>query len=214
MTFEKDIAELVDTHLTRRTRLRSIAPLASALGCRNAKLTTGLGWIDLPVCPVTPEHEPLVRQTLLLALRSHVSEMVDVHYADVFAIIDGLLKHGRWLDCLFDMESTHCLAVALVRLSMNEPDLVLVRQGLEPALTEMLNSWLKPATSFSSYPSTEALAKAMFGAAWYEFVIEGPARSLYVVGDIIKDTRPEFLPGLAPSQSISVEEVLPTMEGS
>lgn len=204
MSYPEDIAQLADTYITRRTPSQSIAPLAAALGCRRINVGRG-GWYHQSVKQPLPGFEPLVCQTLIDALRSHVCSSVPIASEDGLSILDGLSKNNRWRAALTNIDDAYCLAALLLNTTFDGDDVC------EALSRGIVNAWLLTDAPFVEYPDLETLSAAFFGDPWTSLVIGEPSFFAWDVIDTVMAMRPPFVGSLVPCQAIDGPLPLPVL---
>lgn len=232
-SFERVLADLVETHLVNRVRGSIPTELYAALGCHSiphcfdeeriigerpadgmwgAKCTEqGEGFQrGSPAQSDTP----LVCKTLLLALRSHLANVTSYYGRsnDGFCILDGFAHADRWESALQCEDDAYVMAELLTFFAQDRSNYDAARRQIESRLCPILNNWLSPTVPFQVYPSLEMLARAMFGNAWYDIVGGEDCRASWDVADIIREQHPPFMPGLLLEDVEPADESLPVLE--
>jgi hypothetical protein len=227
MNFEKQLAALIEQHLTRRTENTEesdLNPLLSMLGCRY--VAEGRDGVKILFSPeiFLDEYESLIVPALIEALLSQARRPGGGAPENCMAILDGLLKNERWRACLKSTDTAMALAIMLVDLMDAVPYSAAgstLRDSVLPPFYGMLNEWLRPTAPFDPNEPRDMfkhmfkLVRAMFGDHWCDIALSGPEEmeKPWEVPGIIRATRPEFLPGLLPDVVIPIAATLPPLDG-
>jgi hypothetical protein len=172
-------------------------PLLMALGC-STLFRQDHEWIYTGPRPVSEDDEPLVRETLVNLL-AQLADNHQIWSQSQYSLLDGLSRHDRWRACLADREQTYMLAAIVLHYShCSAHSSNALTRSMSEDVHCMLSSWLNPKTSWPRMPSLEETATAMFGDAWWDFVVvsaAGADKTLFKKALSMTMMRPDFLPG-------------------
>lgn len=213
MTFEAELAALVEKHVVERARdgyNGPLTPFAEFLGCAHERLSPErVEYIENNPPQPSPEHEPLVLAALLQALRA-VYPSCEKGLYDVLPILDGLCRNQRWKVCLESLTDAYAFAALVVHF--------VVAGNMEFDLLErsrLFESWppgMDSATMAAKPTTLRAIVNAMFGSAWLDIRFSAESYSALYLADIIVEERPPFAPGVLPAHLEQTAVPLPGLE--
>lgn len=219
-TYAKTIADLTSVYLKRRDR-EPVTELLGALGCCHLKAKFPFSNV-VQSSQTSLEDEPLVRETLVLTLRSHVEK--DGVRFDGYAILEGLSRRERWRDCLFTLDDAYNLTLLLLdfmaAVETGEDDTEKTRflQAVLPGAFQILWEWTHSPEwkmwdkSALEIPGSLQICRAFFGSAWCDLVLCPPGTKFWNDRGMISSHRPPFLPGLLPEHLDAAVVPLPDMD--
>lgn len=119
-------------------------------------------------------------------------------------VVVTAVRAGSFRDLVKTPDDAYKLVDLLMAVSGNNATCAEMRVRYEVDLYQAMNAWLSPEPKWHSYPEPEALARAVFGNAWVEFVLPAHTNphveARLNVGAAIDKLRPAFLPGLVADQ--------------
>lgn len=219
MPYEDQIADLFDKHVTNRPAGGSLAPLFAALGCAHVADPLAISKGALVRCaPVYPEHEALIRDTLVQIMHSHVRRAGNYCSDEDLALLGALAQHDRWRSCLDTMDGAIDFGLLLSYFWVADPTLpgqeLMITIG--PAVFELVNCWLQPAPPFVPYDVNRAasydLAVCLFGGAWCALAMSDLEKSPQDIPERLRILRPPVLENLLPAHLHTTPLSLPSME--
>lgn len=215
LMYESKLRELLATYLSGQSTETSIIPLATAIGCR-----TNVGGDRYIRQPMQPDfaHDAFLRRVLLDALRCHATRRA-AWSDNGYALLDGLVRHDRWRECLKTLDGAYAFAGLLLEFSCAAdmtvaPNGAALRQAVTGDVCFALKGWLPAVTSLENdvFPKYDALARAMFGDVWCDMILPNVGLAYDNCSLKINAYRPAFLPGLLPEGIEHETETLPTLD--
>jgi hypothetical protein len=212
LLYQTKVTDLLNAYLAGKS---SFMHLAAVIGCRVNNF--GGDPIELPLQPAW-EHDAFLRSVLLDYLRCHATKKAD--WSDNgYALLDGLVRHARWRECLNTMDDAYAFAGLLLEFSFAAdmtvaPRGAAFRQAVTPDVCFALKDWLPTVTCLQTdlFPTTEVLARALFGDLWCDMMLPDVGLEYHNCASKITAYRPEFRPGLLPVGAESANEILPGLE--
>jgi hypothetical protein len=214
--FSRRLAPVIKAWLTSSRDLASLAPVADMLGCAHlVKQRDGYR------CKKPPQPNTLcetVVSTALVDLLVLNKNDSDSHSLRIeHTLLDGLLRKERWRSCLETLPAAHAFAALIANFYASYPKRPLsianqsLRVEVHRKLTPALAGWLYAGAGDVQY-TRRTFACALFGEAWCTLTLDVLADSASLA-DIIRSTKPQFLPGLVPAQKDDVLLDLPWLSG-
>jgi hypothetical protein len=209
MSYEEHIDDLFVRFAGASRAWQKLTALTNAVGCAQLEFNANLGWhIQTPPQPGL-EHEMLVRESLVKALRLN-SAQIDMPgegglkwdcLVDSLSLVDGLARNRRWTSCLCGRDESYALAYLFTRVMSVDGEIpshrVFREQGAISIVT-ILNDWIPSATFKADQLSMETLLSALFGRAWYALTIQDVDPEEIDIAGVVRATRPPFVGGLLP----------------
>jgi hypothetical protein len=201
-TYAEKITVLKGQNLLNRSAFGAMESLTTALGCRTLTFRRTSWSVTNPTQPKVVDEE-LVVNTLLEAVQHHRNRFFS-RSEDSHALLDGLAKKDRWRKCLASLEGAYNLTLLLVEVAdlTTESGLIdgtpLLCAAMTPDTCALLNAWLKPAMPLVHIPSVDELLRHIFGHAWCDIILSGPALKTSDISKLILAQTPPFMPGLVP----------------
>jgi hypothetical protein len=129
-------------------------------------------------------------------------------------ILAGILKNDRWRSCGESERDAYAFAALVARFmsrSVAEYSKVPASEvashlAVMETLQVHLNAWLSPGASVTY--DAQSFAIAIFGSAWYELLVDHPAK----IAKLIENTRPPFACGILQGHLDQVASPLPEFD--
>jgi hypothetical protein len=207
--YKREIVALVDRLITKGTAETSIAPLSKLIGCCYSWVDErGGSHVTTPEMP-WPEHERVITDALLKGLRRYIH----LSYAgqdNLFSILHGLCQNGRWRACLHQADDAYDFATALslFALCAREGYSHLVVEAIKTDVATAISEWTGILVENVRWHKVET---ALFGDVWCEFTGASQYDVFVDVLELIRTTRPQFVPGLVPTCVDQSLEALPDL---
>lgn len=203
-SYAETINTLIALHLVKGES-ESIEALVAALGCRHSNRTDDA--FCVPEQP-SPLDEPVVQAALQHSVRWHSAE--GGHSVDGIALVDGLIKNGRWRQCLASTDDAIALTILLMDFAIIEDYDRYLHAALKPGACAILNEWLSPSNPITEPLQPAALARLFFGDAWCDISFHAGEAECQI-GTYVSQSRPPFLPGILGRQLYDYPEQLPEL---
>jgi hypothetical protein len=208
MSYEDHAISLLDTYTQTSKQPPELLggdsgfrPLAKAFGCRYLELDNGWYTLKQPSEPL-PADEAVTRRMLIKAMHAFLGSKNRNYTDDGFSILDGLTKNNRWRECLSVMESTRDLAELVMDFALYSNYKHQLRSPIASGVCALLNDWLQPAAPYDAMPTGAALARTFYGDVWANLLLnEDDPTDKWKIPDIVRNTTPPFLHGVAPAQT-------------
>lgn len=201
-TYPEQIAALVAWYMAPVNSKQSITPLMNALGASHVACT------EAP--QPDPEHEDLVRQTLLQTLHWHLSfDRISDHDTSL-SLLSGLRTNDRWKTCLTTAEDAYALAALLVSITDVCVDVNKAffktppwRRQANAFVRSVLGEWIAPAKLSPRVLTLDAVTDALFGTVWTQLVLRNLESTDMQAQAIVRLHQPAFQRGLCPDLPLS-----------
>jgi hypothetical protein len=189
-------------------------PLMAFLGCRNPKQG---GVITAPPQPPAAV-EAAVTYHLILLMRNNFERTVQ--YSDHgYAILDGLLRNGRWQACMHTTSDAYAFTVLLLDyLGSDQLNIECKEETIYGAMYDsalgVINAWVRPSTALMELPSRGEMARYLFGETWCDILSAMDAEvqlGEWNICAIVHTQNPPFLTGLLPEHLDARAEPLPSL---
>lgn len=220
------LASLLDEYKMKRDN-NVLDHLIAILGCRRVVVGSN-SWQFAAALSTEQLDDSSIREALVSLLLHHELNVEDGDGAQEdaeMALLDGLLREGRWRGCLVTEDGAYALALALRKFSwLITPGFVGedYRRTLKSAMVgnvlNVLNEWTTPVTPFAESVSTADLTRALFGDVWCDLYMHEASRAAHrqtfkLSQQLILSSRPAFVPGLLPTYLDRVGLPLPGLTG-
>jgi hypothetical protein len=182
--------------------------IAAWLGC--SYMAKDAGRHDICIVPETVTASSAQVRYYIPRLMAKSTHCDSGGTAGISVLLSGVGRHDLLPVFQEKEDDSYALAVGIllfIQTCANHYDLDV---SIKPVVCDLLNSWIKPAVEWKSLPNADEVARCFFGDVWRVFAtsINNDGGEI-MVGEMVRDERPPFLPGLCPSQSTSMSAPLP-----